>query len=135
MILDNLKERSLVILRVFLGIVFISAAIFRIINFSSGMAEMQALGLPGLSSIIIILLEIASGLLLILNKYIRIAVSVLVVVLTIGVIVALVTNFHNIMINFKELFVLDATPTDIVYHIALIVGLVQLFFFCNEKKK
>jgi uncharacterized membrane protein YphA (DoxX/SURF4 family) len=116
------------LLRLFLGIVVLSAGTFRALFFESALKEAEMLGLPFWFSFFIIIFEIVCGILLIFNIKIKLVLSLVAVFLTLAIIIALIGNAGQIIENAGELFVFDSTPTDIFLHITYLVIIFALIY-------
>lgn len=119
------------LLRFFLGVVFVSAGIYRIFNIDHGFQEIAYFGFSGKFAIImiifIILLEIIFGIFLLLNKYLKITIISLMFFLIIAFFILILRNFNFIWENLSELFIFNPTPTDIVLHICFFIMLMMLY--------
>lgn len=123
---NNLKIKNL--LRIFLGLTFLSAGIFRIFNWNKAIIEFSGLNLGTAYYLIVLIiaLEVIGGLLLILNiktKEILLAFSLFI---AIAIIIAFMANGNNIIANFKELFTFTPTPTDVFLHFTYLIILISL---------
>ena len=121
------------LIRIFLGIIFILAAIYRLLFYNNAIQEMINLNLPVFFSWIIISLEIIIGILFLIDKFVKQSAIILVSFLIIGIIVAVISNFQKIILNIGELFVMDNNPTDIFLHIVY-VGIL-IYAILDKKTK
>jgi len=122
------------VIRYFLAVVFISAAGFRIVFFQEGIDELIRLHIPWFFTIFIIIFELVCGLLLLSNKYVKTSAQLLVYFLIIAIVIAFIPNFIKIVVGMKELFVFDATPTDILLHFCYLLFLLILLHGYSKKK-
>lgn len=133
----NIKMNNGKIIRylvVFIGLVFLSAAIYRIFNYNVGLKEFNQLGIPIFFLPFVILLEIILGLFFLLNKKVFYASLSSIIFLTIAIIIGFFSNFKIIIENISELFVFNATPTNIWLHILYIILLwIILIEYKNNK--
>ncbi len=127
--LGNIKKINIEdILRYFLAAVFLSAGIFRIFNPEMAEQEMLSLALPPAFSYFLIFLEIGSGLLLLLNKWVKIVYWVLIVFLIGALEMALAIDAKGILNAASELFVFNLTPTDFFLHSIFLLIIILLIF-------
>lgn len=127
MSLANFKKiKSQDILRIFLGVVFLSAGIFRVFNPLLAQDELQNLKLTGFLTYFLIVFEILAGLLLLSKKYLKAVYMALVFFLVFALINALVVNGKNIIDSAYELFVFNANPTDFLLHFIFLLILIVL---------
>lgn len=132
---SNFPKDPLVLLRAGLGMVFILAGLHRIIFFEIAYDNFIDLGLKpaNLLVIITIIIELASGTLLILNRFILQSSLTLLALLVVGIVAALNKAGENVVQNINEIFMVTATPTDIVLHISYVVGLLTLLLYYKNK--
>jgi len=117
------------LLRLFLGLTFLSAGIYRIFNWNQAVSEFSKLGL-GISWYLIILtiaLEIIGGLFLIFNIKTKKVLLALIIFIVIALISAFLTNGKDIISRIGELFVFNPSPTDTFLHFAYLIILIYLF--------
>ena len=127
MSLVNFKKiTSQDILRIFLGIVFLSAGIFRIFNPLIAQIELENLKVPGFLTYFLIIFEILTALLLFSKKYLKVVYFSLIFFLAFALINALVVNGKNIVNSAYELFVFNANPTDFLLHFIFLLILIVL---------
>lgn len=123
----NQKE----LLRVFLGIVFLSAGIFRIFNWQLAVIEFSRFPFGQLNNyliVFVIALEVIGGLLLLFNKKTKIVLVIFIVFLFLALVQIIATNFHNLLTQSSELFFFEATPTDVFLHFTYLIIIIYLFF-------
>ena len=127
----NFSKDPLVLLRLGLGLVFILAALHRIIFFEISYNNFIELGLKPANLLIIvtIIIELTAGTLLILNRFIYQASLTLSALLVVGIIVAVLKAGQTLIQNIHEIFIVTATPTDIVLHISYVIGLLTLLLY------
>lgn len=120
-------KRHVRLVRCAIGIVFLSAATYRLINASAGFDELSRLRLPSFFYFLIIAVEITVGTAFIINKLVKYAalLSILFLVGAIGW--GLIVNGSYVLSNIGELFVFDANPTDIFLHAIYIAVLLYIF--------
>ncbi len=124
---SNIKVNSF--LRFFLGLIFISAGLYRVFNWQDAVLELSNLNLTTSSYLIwlIIGLEIIGGLFLILNIKIKKTLLILIIFLTCAIALALIFNGNSIFVNLKELFIFNPTPTDTFLHLIYLGVLFYIF--------
>lgn len=127
----NFSKDPLALLRLGLGLVFILAALHRIIFFQIAYNNFIDLGLKPANVLVIatIVVELAGGILLVLNRFISQASLTLSALLIGGIIVAVNKAGQSLIQNINEVFIVSATPTDIVLHISYVIGLITLFLY------
>jgi len=126
--MNNISFKPTSLLRIFLGLVFVSAGLFRIFNWQMAVAELSRLNIysPYLS-IFIILLEIIGGLLLIFNIKTKNALAGFITFLVFTLIWALVVSGKSLLGNASELLTFHLTPTDFFLHFTYLIILIYLF--------
>jgi uncharacterized membrane protein YphA (DoxX/SURF4 family) len=117
----DLQITAVKVVRIILGCVFLLAALFRIFNNANATSEVLALGMPSFFTWIIVIFELLVSGCLIFNKYVKIALYGVIVFLVIAIITALIVNGTAVFASIGELFVFNATPTDILLHIMYII--------------
>ncbi|MBI2054164.1 MAG: DoxX family protein [Candidatus Staskawiczbacteria bacterium] len=126
------KINPVYLLRLFLGLVFLSAGIYRIFNWEKAILEFSQIAifsvLPYYALIFTVALEIIGGLLLIFRKKARLVLFVFIVFLVIALSAMIMNNGKELLSNAGELFSFDATPTDVFLHFTYLVILTYLFF-------
>lgn len=128
-------KSKLNILIVFMGVVFLSAALYRIFNYEAAVTEFTNLKLPLFLIPATILLETIIGILFIIKRYIKYASMVASIFLLIAIIIGTFSNFTNITKQIHELFVFDANPTDILLHVLYIGILLGIYtFYASDKE-
>ena len=131
------ENHALTILRVGIGLVFLLAGLHRIFFFSIGYQNFLDLGILFATPLLIItiLVEIICGFLLIINRFIIPASLAIIALLATGIIVSFVKAGYNFIEDINELFILTATPTNILLHITYLVGILTLLLYSLSKKK
>ena len=117
-------KKSLLVLTVFLGIVFLSAGIHRIFYKTQREYESHTLlGLPPYSDYIIIAIEIGCGLCLFSGneKVIYYALMTLLCMTVIGCMLLVIRNKEKLIETYHELFTLKDTSMSVVLHITYIL--------------
>ena len=118
------------LLRLFLGLVFVSAGLFRIFNWQSATLELSRLNLSSAYlSAFIIALEIIGGLLLIFNIKTKKVLLIFITFIVFALIGAFLSAGKDIILNAGELFVFTPTPTDVFLHFTYLVIIIYLFLF------
>ena len=130
-----MKKEGIRWLVLFVGIVFLSAAVYRIFDYSVGVGEFNQLKIPLFFLPFIIILEIILGVLFILNKKVVYASVVSIIFLSVAVLVAFISNFSAIIINLSELFSFRANPVDILLHIMYIFLLFLIYLEYKKNKR
>ena len=133
-----IKGHPLFLLRVFLGVVFLSAGLHRIIFFPVAHENFSNLGIsPAIPLLVItIALQITMGALLIITSLVIPASSIIAVIVIIGIVISLIKAGTRFYANFNEVFILTATPTNIILHITYFIGILTLLLYnLNTKKK
>ena len=121
------------ILRIFLGLVFLSAGIFRIFNLNMALVEMNNLHLSTMLTWPIIGLEIIGGTLLIINKQIKKTLIVLLAFLSLALAWGLFVNGQDIIGQAKELFIYTLNSTDFFLHVTFLVIILSLLLFHKKQ--
>lgn len=124
------------LLRIFLGIIFLSAGIYRIFNWPKAVIEFEALNLNSVYLIVLITgLEIVGGLLLLLNIKTKKVFLVFAVIMALAIINAFLAGGKNIILQSGELFAFDLTPTDVFLHTTYLIILIYLLTNKTSKLK
>ena len=124
--MDN-KFNSTSLLRIFLGLIFLSAGVGRVFNWQIVIPELHQFGLDSVYiSIFIIALEIICGLLLIFNIKPKKVLLVFITLLTVVLIWALLVAGKSLIGNASELFTFHLTPSNFFLHFTYLVILVYL---------
>lgn len=123
----KINFESTVLLRLFLGLVFLSAGLYRVFNWQIAQTEMSGLNIniPYLS-VLIVVLEIIGGLFLILNYKTRITLSIFTLFLSLTLIYSLLVYGKNIIGGASELFIFSPNPTDFFLHLTYLFILISL---------
>ncbi|MBI4438862.1 DoxX family membrane protein [Candidatus Woesearchaeota archaeon] len=109
--------------RVFLGIVFLGAGIYRVFFFDDAKNEMAALGLPWFLAVVVIFLEIVGGTMLVADRKPNVAAGFLGFMILLGIAAGLLSRWDSIFGGLRELFTFNATPVSMLLHVAFIVML------------
>lgn len=120
-------------LRILMGLVFCSAGLFRLVVPQLALDEMAALGLPALLFFPIAAFEIATGILLLVNRYVKYVSIALVIFLFLALIKGLIIGGQGLWTSASELFVFNTTPTDIFMHFVFLIILLFLFLSALPK--
>lgn len=136
MILENIRFKKIVndkddILRIFLALVFLSAGVFRIFNPEIVELEYTQLNLPIYLSPLMIIFEIGSGLLLLINRYTKFVYYLLAVFMLVVFIWSIIIGGRELLRAAGELFVFNLNPTDLFLHF---VFLLIIFVLIIRKK-
>ncbi len=132
MILGNIKEikktyAPKALLRFLLAVIFLSAGIFRILNFSVAELEMKNLQLPHFLSYLLIIFEIIIGIFLFLGRYLKNVYSLLIGFLSLALLWGLIIDGDHIARQAGELFIFKTTALDFFMHLVFLVILISLY--------
>ena len=119
-------------IRIFIGLVFLSAAVFRIFSFPTAELEISSLGLPGWAPFFVIALELVIAIALLTNRYVKHALLVTSVFLVSTIVLGCSLDADRIRSQLAELFVFNATPTDVFLHAVFLI-LVLLLLISSFK--
>ncbi len=119
-------------LRIFLGLVFLSAGFFRILNSNLAVLEFINLRLPGWLSPIMIIFELGAGLGLLVNRYSKKIYYSLSIFLVIVLAWAFIIDGQSILNQAGELFVFNLNPTDWFLHFIFL--LLAIFLLAKERE-
>ncbi len=136
MILENIKKainKPEILLRYFLALIFLSAAIFRIFFKEEALKELVYLNLSPNLQIFLIVFEIIVGITLLFGKYIKIIYSILILFLIFALSWSFIFYRQNLILNVKELFVFNVNPTDWFLHFVFLV--LAIFLLQKERRK
>ena len=129
----NLKSDSL--LRLFLGIIFLSAGIYRVFNWQQAILEFSELHLNSVYLIaLMVALEIIGGLLLIFNVKTKEVLLIFIIFILLALVGAFLTAGKDIISKSGELFVFSPTPTDVFLHFTYLIILIYLLNKKNSVK-
>jgi uncharacterized membrane protein YphA (DoxX/SURF4 family) len=121
------KFKPEVFLKIFLGLVFLSAGLYRIFNWQEAVIEFTRLGLDTTYlPIMAIALEIIGGLFLLFNFQTKKVLLAFVIFLSLAILQSLIFSWPNIVSQTRELFVFQANPTDIFLHFTYLIILLFL---------
>lgn len=128
----NLKKiKPIDLLRLFLGIVFLSAGIYRAFHWQQALLEFSILNLSSYLIYLTVLLEIIGGLALIFNVKTKKVLFVFIAFLLIALINVFLTSGKNIISQSGELFFFNPNPTDVFLHFTY---LVIILYLVTQKK-
>lgn len=136
MISENIKKainKPEILLRYFLALIFLSAAIFRIFFKEEALKELVYLNLSPNLQIFLIVFEIIVGITLLFGKYIKIIYSILILFLIFALSWSFILYGQNLILNVKELFVFNVNPTDWFLHFVFLI--LALFLLQKERKR
>ena len=119
------------LIRIFIGLVFLSAAVYRIFNFGAAQQELSNLNAPLFFAIPLIILELYIGASFLFNFYTKPACVIIIIFLISALLVGFFANYNLIIQNLGELFVFSANPTDMFMH--FIYLLIVIFYFFYKK--
>jgi len=124
------------LLKIFLGIVFLSAGFFRIFNWPAAISEFGGITKKFIYPLLIltIIIEIAGGLLLILNKKIKLVSTVFIFLILSGIIINLFKHGSAIFSQINELFLLNPNPTDLFLHATYLIILISFILAIKRVK-
>ena len=101
-----MKIKSDYLLKLFLGLVFLCAGVYRIFFWQSAISEIQALniGFPAIISALVIILEISGGLAIIFNFHTKKFLWVFAAFLTSALLWMLILSWKTLLFNAGVLF-------------------------------
>ena len=116
------------LLRLFLGLTFLSAGIYRIFNWNQAVVEFSRFGLGSAYYLIVlmIILEVAGGLMLLFDiktKKVLLAFTIFILIALIG---AFLVNGKGIISGLGQLFTFTPSPTDSFLHFTYLIILIYL---------
>ena len=121
----NLKPE--ILLKIFIGLVFVSAGLYRIFNWQQAVLELSRLNLNyAYLPFLIIALEIIGGFLLIFNVKTREVLLFFIIFIFFAMASAFLAAGGSIISNIGELFVLRPNPTDVFLHFTYLIILIYL---------
>ena len=126
-------NRGTALLRILMGIVFLSAAVYRIFNPDDAAAEMASLNLPQLLMFPMIALELLMGVLLLLGRYLQVVLPSAIGLMVLANGIGLWKNAATIAQTAGTLFVFDATATDAVLHLTFTIILIALLLSVQQR--
>lgn len=124
---EKKKKQSKNLLNIFFGIVFLSAAVYRILNPQAGINELNEFNIHGFFIYFVIAFELFVGTLFLLEKKLKLASLLTILFLSIAIIISILINFSDILKNIGELFVFDSTPTDILLHLIYLSLIIYIY--------
>jgi len=115
-----------------LGIVFLSAALFRIFNYPAAELEMSSLGLPALTAVLVIAIELTVAACFLTNRFVKVASLAAAIFLVVPISISLFLHSKTIYSELPALFVFNATATDVVLHVMFLI--LAVLIFAAERK-
>jgi uncharacterized membrane protein YphA (DoxX/SURF4 family) len=122
------------IITLYVGIIFLSAAMYRIFNLSIAKQEMILLNMPQFFVILIIIVETFLGVAFLLNKYIKIASITAIAFLVSALTLSIILQGASLISQVGKLFVFDLEITDVFLHLNYLI-LLLFVYFDNKKSK
>tara|TARA_Y100000310_G_C20639880_1_gene793298 strand:- start:1100 stop:1534 length:435 start_codon:yes stop_codon:yes gene_type:complete len=122
------KKNPLSLLRIFLGLIFLSAGLQKILFFKVTYENFLLLGIyPAIPFLIItIILEVICGILLVINRYKLFASLVLGLIILITIIVSVINGGYSLLNNINDIYILTLTPTFFATLVIILVGLITI---------
>tara|TARA_B100001971_G_scaffold204481_1_gene220680 strand:+ start:237 stop:671 length:435 start_codon:yes stop_codon:yes gene_type:complete len=122
------KKHPVSLLRIVLGLVFLSAGLQKAFFFQEAYENFLDLGINFITPLLIITisLQIIAGILLIINKYVVPAAFAIGLLLLVGVTMSILKAGYSLVENINELFILTYTPTNIFLHITYLIGVITI---------
>lgn len=119
---------STALLRLFLGLVFVSAGLYKIFNWQQSLIEISNLNLsfPYIISVIVVILEIIGGLFLIFNIQTKKVLLVFAGFLSLALLWTIIISWEGLLSNAGILFAFRADPTDFFLHFTYLIILIYL---------
>lgn len=127
--MNQTNFRPLTLLRIFIGLVFLAAGLYRLFSWPAAVLEFSQIS-PALTYPLLfftLALEIIGGLLLILNLKTKTVALIFILFLTFALIKILSNSGPVIVSKAQELFFLDPTPTDLFLHFTYLIILISIF--------
>jgi uncharacterized membrane protein YphA (DoxX/SURF4 family) len=131
------KIEPIFLLRLFLGLVFLSAGFYRIFNWQEAINEISGLDMTfvSITSVFIVAIEIICGYMLIANIKTKEVLCILTGFLTFAIAWVLITCWKDLAENIGILFVYKSNPTDVFLHFVYLIILVYLILETNRQNK
>ena len=120
-------------IQMFLGIIFLSAGLFRIFNYPAAQLEVNGLRLPVVASVLVITLELVISICFLANRFVKYASLVAALFLAVPISISFFLYPDILYSQLSELFVFNATATDVFLHLMFLI-LVVLIFVTERKK-
>ena len=117
-----------------MGGVFLGAGLFRILRFDLATKEMAAFGMPPELAWVLIVIEVVSGLCIIVNFYAKQALIIMCGLMCSAFYMAIKTR-PELIGEVSELFVFDSTPTDIWLHMIYLFVMLGLVLRLQEEEQ
>lgn len=132
----KIKLQADYLLKLFLGIIFLSAGIYRIFNWQSAILEVSNLGLPfpSIISAFVVILEIIGALALLFNIQTKKALYVFSAFLGAALLWSLATSWQTLISGAGVLFTFNSNSTDFFLHFTYLIILLYLIFQIKNKK-
>ena len=115
------------VVQIFLGAVFLSAALFRICNYPAAKLEVGNLGLPDWTSALVIILELAIAASFLTNAFVKHASLMALVFLAAPICLGVFLYWQELYSQLPNLFVFNASATDILLHMVFLTLLVLIY--------
>ena len=122
------------LIRIVIGAVFLSAATYRMFNLDKATSEMNNLHLSTMLIIPIITFELIIGLMFLFNYQVRKAALSLITFLSSAIVIALIGNWRQILRTIDEIYIFNATPTDLLLHGTYIILIISLIYSKLDRK-
>lgn len=113
--------------------VFLSAAVYRILNIQEGFTEMATFGLPNWFAYFIIALEVFAAISLAVKKMRLLALTLLALFMIITLILSAV-NHPELFREIAEVFTYDHDPTDFALHLTYLVVIAFMLVSISRKR-
>ncbi|MFW5684491.1 MAG: DoxX family protein [Spirochaetota bacterium] len=120
------------VLRYGLALVFLSAAVFRIVNPAEAYEEMQSFNLPDWFAWFIVALEVFAGVSLVLKRLSVIALILLALFMVFTLTLSLIMS-PDLIAQVGEVFTYDHTPTDFALHLTYLIVIVYLILAIRKR--
>lgn len=117
-------KNPIFILRIFLGLIFLSAGLYRALHIERAFLEFSPMVNHTIiypAIYLVILLEIIGGLFLIFNFKIKITVLVFFIFMFLVIVQSLIFSSQEILSGFEELFFYNINPTDFFLHFTYLI--------------
>jgi uncharacterized membrane protein YphA (DoxX/SURF4 family) len=111
----------------FIGLVFLSAAIYRSFNYQLAVEEFANLKLPPSFVPFVIVLECLLAAAFLFQKKVRYAALTAILFLASAITIAFITHHQTLLANVSELFFFHTNPTDVFLHMVYVGILTTLF--------
>ena len=132
MILENFKKDKVFILRVLMGVIFLAAALFKLLNPVAASQELSGLNLPQIFFWPFFIIEIVGGLCLLINFRVKLVSVFLGLFLLGALLLGLIVNGNEILRQAAGLFVFRAEATDWFLHFVFLVVIFYVFIVSRK---